>query len=206
MVRQLRRMRWIRDQVPHPRIVHLLAHGRAEPLPFDARKGVDILPKIMTFVDRVQGALEAVRRRLPLALIRSYDVGLRRIRVLLEVLDGVVAAPLAADGPRSTASLAPLRETRRPLIRHAVRRVRFVSRCHHVGRVVCGSAHGRQTTGSSTCLPAFGAVLGSGSSPWPLWLFLGGCPSSCAAMALALPRALPRGVPKAPRPMSLWPL
>ena len=95
------------------------------------------------------------------------------------------------------------RETRRPRRRQAVRRVRFVSRCHHDGRVVRGSAQGRQTTGSSTCLPAFGAVLGSGSSPWPLWLSLGGCPSSCAAMALALPRALPRGVPKAPRPMPL---
>ena len=68
---------------------------------------MDIFTKIMTFVDRVQGALEAVRRVLPLTLVRSYDVGLRRICVLLEVFDGLVAAPLATDGPRSMASLAP---------------------------------------------------------------------------------------------------
>ena len=68
---------------------------------------MNILAKIMTFVDRVQRALEAVRRRLPLTLIRSYDVRRRRVRVLLKVFDRDVAAPFAADGPRSTASLAP---------------------------------------------------------------------------------------------------
>mmetsp|Transcript_7138 Transcript_7138/g.18491 ORF Transcript_7138/g.18491 Transcript_7138/m.18491 type:complete len:233 (-) Transcript_7138:6-704(-) len=87
--------------------MHFLRHRSGEPLPFDARKGMDVLPEVVALVDRVQRALEAVRRRLPLTLVRSYDVRCRRIRVLLEVLDRDVAAPLAADGPRTLTSLAP---------------------------------------------------------------------------------------------------